>query len=83
MLKKYVKIGLTAAVIGYISFCLAVYFYPQYFFYNPLNKRADLEQAIADGFLGKEVNYLSADNTKLYGWFVPPTLFIFMATLAI
>lgn len=72
MLKKYVKIGLTAAVIGYISFCLAVYFYPQYFFYNPLNKRADLEQAIADGFLGKEVNYLSADNTKLYGWFVPP-----------
>ena len=72
MYKKYIKIILSVIIIGYISFCCAVYFYPQYFFYEPSQEHPNLSEAKAKGFNAQEVNYNSADGTKLYGWFVKP-----------
>ncbi len=72
MLKKSVKIILSAAVLGYILFCLAVYVCPQWFFYHPASERSDPAAAIASGFPAQEVEYPAADGTKLYGWFVKP-----------
>ncbi len=72
MHKRLLRIVLGLMVAGYIGFCLAVYFFPRYFFYNPTTEHSDLSQAVLSGFNAKEVEYLSADNTKLYGWFVKP-----------
>lgn len=66
----YSFIGL--ALIAYIGFCAAVYFYPQYFFYNPNKEKADLTKAVENGFKAQEVTYLAADGTELYGWVVKP-----------
>ncbi len=71
-LKKELKIFLVVAIIGYIGFCAAVYYLPQYFFYAPSNKKADINKAIAEGFPAEEVVYQSADGTSLYGWYVKP-----------
>lgn len=72
MYKRLIKKLLLLATIGYVGFCLAVYFFPRYFFYNPSNLHPALSQAIASGFTAEEVSYDSVDGTKLYGWFVAP-----------
>ncbi len=81
-LKKEFNILLAAMIIGYIGFCAAVYFFPQYFFYAPSAEKADLSKAVAAGFPAEEVSYKSSDGTQLYGWYVKPTsqskLIVFM-----
>ena len=72
MVKRYIKIILLLIVVIYVLFCATVYFYPQYFFYNPSSKHPDLSEAMAKGFTAQEVVYASADGTELYGWFVKP-----------
>ena len=72
MPKKFLKIILPIVVAGYVLFCLSVYVCPQWFFYHPTSSRADLSKAFSADFPAKEVEYTSADGTKLYGWFVKP-----------
>ena len=43
------------------------------FFYEPSHTKANLENAHEYDYLAQEVNYASADGTKLYGWYTPPT----------
>lgn len=72
MLKKVAAYVLGAALIAWIVFCATVYVAPQYFFYNPTNEKPSLEEAKSKGFGAKEVRYRAADDTELYGWFIPP-----------
>ena len=72
MLKKLSLIILSCVISCYLAFCLAVYFYPQGFFYNPSSQRANLANALSNGFKAEEVTYNSSDGTELYGWFVKP-----------
>lgn len=70
--KKYMLLVLSAAAGIYVFFCAAVYFFPQYFFYNPDTKKANLKNAEANGFPAEVVHYKSADGTALYAWFSKP-----------
>lgn len=70
--KKLIASLLFTIVVAYIGFCLAVYFCPQYFFYNPDNKKADLAEVADSGFAAKEIVYNAQDGTELYGWLVEP-----------
>ncbi len=72
MLKKIVKRLLLIIVVAYVVFCASVYYFPEIYFYNPSNKKADLTNAISNDFPAQEVKYNSYDNTELYGWFIPP-----------
>lgn len=45
---------------------------PQHFFYHPKRTAADLKKAQADGYAAEEVQYASADGTRLYAWFTKP-----------
>ena len=69
-LSKHLLIGLIAT---YVLFCLIVVAFPQMFFYEPSHTKANLENAHEYDYLAQEVNYASADGTKLYGWYTPPT----------
>ena len=70
MKKMVMFIGI---VIGlYIAFCATVYYYPQYFFYNPDKQASDSARAIEKyGYNIKEVKFRAADGTELSGWYVP------------
>lgn len=57
---------------AYLGFCTAVYYLPQYFFYNPTTDKADIKQAVTEGFKAEEFTYQAADGTELYGWAVKP-----------
>lgn len=70
--KKYMLLVLGLAIGIYVLFCAAVYFFPQYFFYNPDMSRANLKTAEANGFPAEVVHYKSADGTALYAWFSKP-----------
>lgn len=73
MFKKVLKAAGVLIVAGYVGFCAAVYFFPELFFYSPSGQKSDIAKALAGGFPAREVNYQSADGTKLYGWYVPPS----------
>ena len=73
MIKKTAKFFAIFAAVAYIGFCLAVYYFPQYFFYNPSTEKSLLSNAVAKGFPAEEVRYKSSDGTELYGWYVKPT----------
>ncbi|MBE6443553.1 MAG: hypothetical protein E7020_02670 [Alphaproteobacteria bacterium] len=72
MLKK-ISIILTLILFScWILFCLAVYHFPKYFFYNPSNEKSLIANAIANDFPAQEVKYKSQDGTILYGWYIAP-----------
>ena len=72
MIKKIIKKLVLLAVLGWFLFCGAVYFYPQMFFYHPDSNKSSVENANINHFTAKEVIYVSADGTELYGWYVAP-----------
>ena len=72
MFKKALKIIIGLFAVVYLGFCLAVYFFPRYFFYNPSPLKADLSNVDVTVFPASEVHYRSADGTELYGWYVKP-----------
>lgn len=72
MLKKMLKIFFGLVVVGWLGFCLAVYCFPQWFFYYPSSHQASINNAHANSFPAEEVSYQSADGTNLYGWYVKP-----------
>lgn len=72
MNKKLIAWLVGIAAICYVVFCCAVYFYPQFFFYNPTKTKAEISQALADGLRVKEVTYQSSDGVELYGWIKAP-----------
>lgn len=69
---KFIKFVLGLTILGYIAFCIFAYLCPQFFYYHPLNKKPSLEAAQQNGYSGKEVEYSSADGTKLYAWMTKP-----------
>ena len=71
-MKKIIKSLIIALIIGYVGFCVTVYIYPEGFFYNPTNTHSNLETIKKYGIKVSEVEYKSADGTKLYGWYVKP-----------
>ena len=71
-MKKIIKSLIIALIIGYVGFCVTVYIYPEGFFYNPTNTHSNLENIKKYGIKVSEVEYKSADGTKLYGWYVKP-----------
>jgi hypothetical protein len=73
MHKKWGKFLAGTVLSGWSGFCLAVYSLPQYFFYSPDMHKAELSNAHQNGFPAEEVEYISADGTKLYGWYVKPS----------
>ncbi len=70
--KSNLKKILAVALIGYVAVCAFIYFCPQFFFYNPNTKPSDIEKARKDGFAAVHLNYVSEDNTPLYGWYAKP-----------
>lgn len=72
MKKKIIYSFISLVVIAYVGFCATVYFYPQYFFYNPTKEKADLTKVVEKGFKAQEINYKAKDGTELYGWAVKP-----------
>lgn len=73
-MKRFIKYFLIFIVISYFAFCAVVYFYPQQFFYNPVNSIPNLEVAHQKGYLAQKVDYKSADGTPLYAWFTKPAV---------
>ena len=72
MNKKIVYWAVGFLMTAYVVFCGAVYFFPQYFFYNPTNVKADIASPLNDGLKLSEVTYQSSDGTQLYGWIKAP-----------
>lgn len=72
MSKKIIIIGFISFVMAWMFFCLAVYLFPQAFFYNPSEERSVIDNAHNNDFPADEVYYSSSDGTRLYGWFVKP-----------
>ena len=72
MYKKIIKIVFVSLIIFWCSFCVAVRFFPKYFFYGPSNEKSVVENAQKNYFPATEVYYKSSDNTDLYAWFVKP-----------
>lgn len=70
---KYLRRILLVLALLYVGLCLAVYDYPQLFFYNPTDIASNLEKAQADGYPAEQVEYTSADGTKLLAWYTKPT----------
>lgn len=59
-------------LFAYMVFCLAVYYKPQLFFYNPSIEKSTLPQKTE--FPIQEVYYKAEDGTQLYAWYVKPQL---------
>lgn len=72
MNKKIVGWAVGFLMTAYVVFCGAVYFFPQYFFYNPTNVKADIASPLNDGLKLSEVGYQSSDGIQLYGWIKAP-----------
>ncbi len=71
-IKRFIKTMMVLSVVGYIAFCLSVYFFPQWFFYHPTAQKSRLENAHANGYKAEYVVYHSEDGTPLHGWYVKP-----------
>lgn len=72
-LLKILKVSILAAVIIYCLACALIYFYPKMFFYNPSSEPSNIENAHANGYKTKQVEYKSADGTELFAWYTKPT----------
>lgn len=70
---KILKITLLSIIGAYLFVCALIYFYPKNFFYNPLDKNSNLENAHANGYNAKQVEYKSSDGTQLFAWYTQPT----------
>lgn len=71
-LANILKYGLSIAVVIYVGFCLTVYLYPEWFFYNPAQKVSSIEKASANGYPGEQVEYDAADGHLLLAWYSKP-----------
>ena len=71
-MKKIINTLIFVLILGYIGFCATVYIYPEGFFYNPTNTHSNLENIKKYDIKVSEVEYKSADDTDLYGWYVAP-----------
>lgn len=67
---RQIKKIVLAVVLLYAGLCLAVYLFPEYFFYYPYNTPADLRAAQADGAPFTEVVYADYGQSggKVTGW---------------
>lgn len=72
MIKKLLKYLILLALVIYGAICYLVYEKPQYFFYNPGVEASNLDNAVANGYKAKVVNYKSSDGTELYAWMTKP-----------
>ncbi len=73
MNKKKILYGTVGLIVAaYVGFCGAVYYLPQYFFYNPTNRQAEMPTTENDGFAGEKIEYKTADGNELYGVLVKP-----------
>ena len=59
-------------VMVYVLFCVAVYVYPEAFFYGPSSKKSDITKARQNGYPAEEVSFKSADGTELPAWYTKP-----------
>lgn len=71
-MKKFLKYFLAAAALVYAFVCALVYFVPQKLFYNPTKSMSKLENARYYGYQAEQLEYESADGTKLFAWFTRP-----------
>lgn len=71
-MKKFLKYFLAAAALVYAFVCALVYFVPQKLFYNPTKSMSRLENARYYGYQAEQLEYESADGTKLFAWFTRP-----------
>lgn len=71
-LYKLLKKFLLVLCLGYVVFCLSVYFKQEWFFYNPSYNISDLKLANQAGYLAERVDYKSADGTDLFAWYTKP-----------
>ena len=59
-------------VMVYVLFCVAVYVYPEAFFYGPSSEKSDITKARQNGYPAEEVFFKSADGTELPAWYTKP-----------
>ena len=59
-------------VMVYVLFCVAVYVYPEAFFYGPSSEKSDIAKARQNGYPAEEVSFKSADGTELPAWYTKP-----------
>ena len=67
-----IRILLQIFIFGYVGFCVAAYYHPEWFFYHPDNNIADINNAKSNGYSAEVVQYTSQDGTPLYAWYTKP-----------
>lgn len=71
-MEKFIRRIIQILILSYIGFCIAVYYKPEWFFYNPDNNIANVKNAVANGYPAEVVQYTSQDGTPLYAWYTKP-----------
>lgn len=69
---KFLKNAFFLSIVGYLLFCTAVIFRPEWFFYHPVQQASNIENARSNGYPAKQIEFTSADGTKLHAWYTPP-----------
>ncbi len=69
---KFIKSAAFLSIAGYLLFCAAVIFRPEWFFYHPSEHVSKIENAKKYGYPAQQVEYASADGTKLHAWYTAP-----------